>query len=439
MQLRNFILPALAALAVAGCAGDRPTAPDSPASPSAPAWTVTTVGDQVTINNYVVTFQGRVFDGTNTTFAYHVVSVDAPEDLSHFNVELPACASAIVSLSPSNSANVNTNQDSGIYGVEWHINLDRDDTVGQVYSITFAGDVAPGLVRAQVSAGSTFGVAVVPGPCAGYHLTGNVFEDADQNGLHASDESGINNVTVVLTDAYGARRAFTTGPDGAYDFLVPGGAYTVAVAAATVETDFNESLYESFAPNSPASVALNVTADAVTDFGFIPQSQKLINELDSGILLTNGRPVKFWKDQLKVAISGNGRATYDRAALLAFLQTIEGYFIADPFTFTDGNELVEAYNILNASGRDDLTNLRKELLACEFNTAAGRGIIGALDTQLVLISWGESLVADATSAVVTSATGTVTTMAGGTKNVPSDGTTLLGLINGSTGGGGGDE
>jgi hypothetical protein len=124
--------------------------------------------------------------------------------------------------------------------------------------------------------------------------------------------------------------------------------------------------------------------------------------------------------------------------MLAFLAQIKGLFIPDPFTFTDGNELVEAYNVFNTKGRDDLTNLKKQLLACEFNTVAGRGLIGAIDVQLVLVAWGESLVADAMTAAV--ATYSEITPAVGTGSpTPSEGTTLLGLINGSTGGGGGDE
>jgi hypothetical protein len=124
------VLLVVAALALAGCARD--VDPFGPAAPAESPFTISTVSDVVTINSYVVSFLGRTFDGTNTTFAYHVRGTGVEPALSHFTVELPPCAPAGAVFEPAGSANVNTNQNSGIYGVEWHLEVEADDSQGRV-------------------------------------------------------------------------------------------------------------------------------------------------------------------------------------------------------------------------------------------------------------------------------------------------------------------
>jgi len=110
---------------------------------------------------------------------------------------------------------------------------------------------------------------------------------------------------------------------------------------------------------------------------------------------------------------------------LGFLTEIQGLFLDDPYYFTPGNELQEAYDILRSHSHDPIDELLAALLATELNQVSGRGLVGQEDLLLVLIAWGEALVAD--------------TLAGGQDKAQPDelevATELFGLVN--TGGGGG--
>jgi hypothetical protein len=127
----------------------------------------------------------------------------------------------------------------------------------------------------------------------------------------------------------------------------------------------------------------------------------------------------------------------------AFVAEIQTLFLDDPFRFTPGNELQEALDILNDKSKDSVAQLRRELLATEFNQVAGKGLIDADGVQLAIISWAESLVAQASEPVSTSKDGNILQRARGSgDNQKLDGATiLLGLVNGAdaTGGGAGGE
>ncbi len=392
------------------------------------------VADQAVINHFNVHFDGRTVAGGNTTFTYTVSGTGVDPSMSHFSIELPPCAGAPVSYSPVGGANINTNPQSGVYGLQWNSSIDENNLVGVTFSVTFAGNVPLGIVRAEVRTnGGVWATGDVFGPCSGSRVDGRVFVDADNNGLQSPSEGGIGNVTVAITDGTETHTAATDAA-GNYSFVVLPGSYTVSVTSPTPANDFNEDLFASFLFDV-TSRTVNVPANAVENahFAFEPKPSKITDDLEAGVLLTAGKPARFWKSELSKAIN-NRKGVYTAAQLTAFLQQIEAIGIADPYQFTDGNELASAMAVFNDNTNDLIVKLKKEVLASELNFVSGNGLVGESDLHEVLLLWGEELI----SAPAPTA-GTITPMA--IKDI-SDGSSALGmfgLMNGSTGGGGTDE
>jgi len=393
------------------------------------------VPDQTVINNFNVHFDGRTVAGGNTTFTYTVSGTGVDPSMSHFTIELPPCVGAPVAFSPVGGANINTNQESGIYGLEWHSSIDENNVVGVVFSVTFAGDVPLGIVRSEVKTdGGQSETGLVYGPCAGSHVAGSVFVDADNNGVHGVGEVGIANVTVVITDGTGSQSA-TTDASGSYDFLVGPGTYTVSVAAATPADDFNEDLFASFIYDvTSRSVTVGANEVVDSDFGFEPKSDKIQADLEAGTLVTTGKPTRYWKSALSSAQRGAKNAPYTAAQVVAFLQQIEGIGSPDPFQFGTGTEIAEALAILSDNRKDLEVRLRKELLTSELNYVAGNSIVGQTDLHLVILLWAEEVLGPSTPPA-----GVIVPMAIRDLSDGTSATGLLGTLNGSTGGGGTDE
>jgi hypothetical protein len=354
------------------------------------------LGD-ILINNYEVRFEGRTLVAGNTVFAWTVRGTGVEPALSHFMVQLPECAPEPIAFSPSNSVSINTNQSTGLYGVEWHLSVEPDDTVGRYYSLTFPGDVPLGEVYSSVSSGNETSVGIIPGPCQGHDISGRVFVDANENGLRDPDEeSGIMNVIIELTDSQGFTTTVATDSNGDFNFRKLGGTFTVSLPLTGYPGYFNSDLELSFSPTTVLTLPATVPPDAPgNDFGFAPQTEEIILDLETGVLLTDGETLKFWKNELrKAGNNGGGNRIYDDAALLEFLNQVQGLFLPEPYQFTPGNEFREAYDILRSNSQEPVDELRAELLATELNHVAGRGLIGQADLQLVLIAWGEALIAD---------------------------------------------
>jgi len=395
----------------------------------------------ITINNYEVHFDGRTYVDDQTTFTYTVTGTGIEPALSHFTIELPDCAPELAAYSPTNSVSINHNPQTDIYGIEWHLSVEADDSVGRQYSITFAGDVPDGVVRSAVGSGNETEVGRIPGPCAGFAIAGTIYVDADRDGTRdATEESGIADVIVELVADDGAVVTVVSDAGGGYLFIVPDGIYTVRIDLAAYPEAFNADLAASFDATSPTALEVTVGPDALgNDFGFAPRTEEIVVELETGVLVSNGESVKFWKKQLRTALNGgNGNAVHDAAALLAFIAEIETLFLESPYQFTAGNELQEAYDILRDNSRDDVDVLYRELLATEFNEVSGRGLIGDEALQEVLISWGEALLAESQAAA-----GSGADPSDGTRVSVTDAneirlaTDLFGLLN--TGGGGGAD
>jgi len=428
---------------VASCSDETPTQPLSSAADkgmSDPVPVTVQTANQVLIDNYIVQYDGRTYDGTETTFAYTVFGTGVEPALSHFTLELPDCAPDLSGYSPTNSVSINYDPATELYGIDWHLSVAHDDTVGRPYSITFPGDVPEGVIHSAVKAGDTFGVGQVYGPCDGFQIAGDVFVDADADGQRDLDESGIADVVVEIEHADATVDTVRTDALGHYAIIRAAGDYTVRIAPTPYPGAFNVQLFDSFDATTPVETPVTIGPDATgNDFGFSPQSEEIIFELESGILLSDGESVRFWTREVRAAMhNGGGNATYDTETMLAFLAEIQTLYLDEVFQFTPGNELAEAYAILKNNSREPIDELKAELLATEFNEVSGRGLVGEnAELQDVLIAWGESLVVDdlamARSGGSDDGTGRGTVIL--VEDIYLDGIQLFRLIN--TGGGGG--
>ena len=445
----SILVFAVLVFALAGCSRqDDPTLPQYPAldhlsAPDAPlalsvgaSPTVTTLN---TINGYLVQFDGRAYDNGQTTFSYTVSGTGAEHALSHFFLELPDCAPALDSFSPAGAV-IGVNPLVEIYGVKWDQSLGT--TESRSYSITFPGDVPLGVIRASVKASTLADIGEIAGPCYGFEISGTVFVDADSNGvLTEADEAGIIvDVTVTLVDGYGNIQTAITDVNGEFAFIKIPGTYTIRIDAETAEDDFNEELAASFDPTGPTSLVVTVGPDASgIDFGFDPRTEEITYDIEMGVLLTTGENVKFWKKQLRAAISGGkGNAEFDALTMAQFIEDIQGLFFPEPFQFTPGNEFRDALDILSIKSKDPYQQLLRELLTAEFNEVSGKGLVDAPDLQSVMLSWAESVAIAASPAAPLASSNVDHPLLGGMlDDRVGEAVGFLVQLNGSTAGGSG--
>jgi len=113
--------------------------------------------------------------------------------------------------------------------------------------------------------------------CASGGICGTVFNDANDNGIQDSGETGVEGVKVIVCQLCDGTDnvEVESGPTGQYFANVPGGAYTVAVLipngmqASPPNVGSDDSIDSDGVPNgSGFSVAANVSANGLaTDFG----------------------------------------------------------------------------------------------------------------------------------------------------------------------------
>lgn len=440
------LLIAIVSVALTGCSRQSdPVIPDYPdasrpsgpmASIGAEAIEAPTVTTSAMINGYLLQFNGRSYAGDRTTFSYTVSGAGSIHALSNFFLELPACAPPLDSFSPTGAV-IGDNPLVGIYGIKWNESLGINES--RSYSIIFPGDVPLGAIRASVKASTLAAIGEIAGPCSGFEVSGAVYIDANQDGARSPGESGIVDVTVTLVNGDGNVQMATTDASGGYSFMKIAGTYTVRIDAATAADDFNETLAASFDPTGPMSRTVTVGPDSPgNDFGFDPRAAEITLDLEQGILLTTGEPVKFWQRQLRAAMSG-GRAEFDAATMTLFIAEIQGLFLPDPFQFTPGSEFREAMSILSTKSKDPLLQLRKELLAAELNEVSGKGLVDAPELQSALLAWAESVVIAASSPASPTILNnpTRTLLGGAIDGRVVDAYNLLVNINGAIGGGSG--
>lgn len=422
---------------LAGCYGTKnPVENFSLADKEAPgnfsnATVQSSVPTEITLAGFEVHYTGRTVGSGFTTFSY---TVTGPADDMHFRLELPSCAPAFSSLSPSNGTT--TNNDAYINpGVEWHPSTGSGPFA---FSITYPGSVREGIVLVSIKSTSKTEVGEIPGACArAFDISGAVFTDANTNGSFDGSETGITNVTLNLFDSHHTMAGTAvTNSLGFYIFeAFPAGTYTIKVDETSAV--FTATTY--LGTTTPTTINVTVGPDATgNNFGFEPKTSQLVNDLKAGSLLTNGKSAGYWKKQLQFAIDGKGTADYSRADLQDFVIQIRGLLLPDPFLLPNGDGLRDALNILSKPTKTDLDKLNRELLAAEFNHMAGLGIIGTdAPLQLVLLGWGESLV-QSNSATGTAVAGkTTVNMAAIAASTLSEAVDLFTQLNSSGGGSGG--
>lgn len=397
--------------------------------------------DPVALNNYVVTFNGKSYDqGTDqSTFSYTVSGTGIEPALNYLFIETPTCAGIPVSYTPTQSAKVNAE------GITWESSIPT--TESQDYSITYSGDLPIGAVDAKIESGNIEATAEIPGPCKGiYNISGIVFVDANGNGIKEDSESGIQNVTVHLVNKDGLEFSQKTNSGGSYSYEVFTGSNSVDFdievrSTTTDETDFNEQLFDTYtATTIPTEKTVTVNGADVTgtNFGFEPQTEKLILQFEDGTILLNTEEPKFWIEQLRFAQKNNSKAEIPADELLGYLEVIEQLFLTEPFQFGE-QKFDAALDILTGPAKTDLESLLVQLLAAELNVVSGRGS-NSLDFDLALIAFGESAADELKNGTVAVSLNTLSTTSDSevstTSTSDSDAETLLTSFNSSGGGGG---
>ncbi len=350
-----------------------------------------------TLGGFILTYLGRTFDLVNqtTTFSYNLSGSTSQVSVV---LEDPSCTvGPLVAYNPTQG--VNFNVDPVIEpSIRWNPPTTSSTSLNFNFSYTFGGIEKEGPIQAGVKTTSASYYGVITGPSKYFNITGTVYTDANTNGLLDAGEPGIVNVTVNLINSSNTVVASSvTDINGSYSFLDQlCGTYTVAVDTTTL-TALTKNKY--FQATTPTTLSVSIGPDSPgNNFGFNPNAQKLINDLKSGALFTNGASANQWKKQFSVAVTGNGNASVSKDTLLAYLGRINTLELPYPFQFTlDSAGLASALNILSNPTKTDLSNLLQQLLATELNYERGIGLTDQT-LQLALIGWGESIAASASPA-----------------------------------------
>ena len=262
----------------------------------------------------------------------------------------------------------------------------------------------------------TAGLALEPVPAETFAVSGVVFEDATFDSVYDGIEWGIGGVVMELNDGTGTVATATTDFLGQFQMEAPAGNYTVHLSLTGYPDDFNADLAAHFEATTVLSRSVTL-GPASTDnhFGFTPLAEQLAEDVTTGVLPSNGLSLDYWTKVFRRALIeeqsdrqangheggngggggwGHGENFFTGDDLLVFTDLIEGYYLFEPYQFPDGSEYQAVYDILKNKPRTIDGKLYRELLVTELNFAAGRGLIDEADILGVLISWGESLLAE---------------------------------------------
>lgn len=347
--------------------------------------------DPVEIQNYRITFNGKSYDENSdqSTFSYTVNGTGLEPALNFFALEIPTCAGSPTAYTPTQSAKLAVNE------IKWEASI--SSTSSRDYSITYNGDLPVGYIDATVESGNDTDTQEVPGPCKGvYTISGSVYVDGDVDQQKGINESGIQNVSVFLVDIDGNEVSRKTTSSGSYLFTVATGNsstnFTVEVRPTTSEiSDFNEQLFDTYtATTNPPSkrVTVNNTDVRDTNFGFVPQTQKLIQQFEDGTILLKTEEPKFWIKQLRFARNNNANGVVPKDSIVTYLIEIEQLLLETPFQFGT-NKIDAALDILTKPIKTDLESLLVQLLTAELNIVSGRGS-DSEDFDLALAAFGEA-------------------------------------------------
>lgn len=383
-NIRITLLSLTLLLALSGCESDRSTrhltAPDKDAF-------------DVLLDPFKVVFAGRTFADGQTTFAWTLRGPGNQPVSRSMVIELPECAPEPLSISPAANAAVGWHPETEIFGVVWDLQTDSDNQGARTYTITFPGDVPLGEVHAALTQGTETTVSTLPGPCQGFEISGQVFIDADGDGVQSEDEElGIAGVLVELSDQQGRTLGVVTGQDGAFVFHRFAGDYTLSIDLENTDY-FNAQLTASFEATTPLVREITVGPDSPdNDFGFNTLVDEVVEDIVQGDLQTDGYTRQYWREQVRLAlVSGDYHETWQGKTLLDLLTEVQDLALREPFRFTPGQEYEQALRLLSPDPQDAYLSLQGELLATELNYTISRGLVEGDDLQLVLIGWGEAL------------------------------------------------
>lgn len=237
--------------------------------------------------------------------------------------------------------------------------------------------------------------------CEGYvSVSGTVYVDGNSNQEKNSNESGIQNTTVTLTDEEGTEYHTRTEQDGYYSFVLFTGdeekTFTLEISEETEDSDdFNEGLFDSHEPTTPIS-GISVTASTENvsgiNFGFEPKVEELIERFNTGTIETNTENRRFWTKQLLLGVASEIlgftiETEVPKELLLEHLNDIENLLLDEPFQFGK-HKLYKAFLII-LQQESELDRLLAELLTAELNVVSGRGT-GVPEFDFALMAFGES-------------------------------------------------
>lgn len=380
---------------------------------------------EVDINTYTVTFLDRVVGGTEgeptTTFHYEVKGNDATPQLDSFYLDLPGCAGELLSYSPQQSANVKGNE------IKWNNSVSKDGS--QKYSLTFKGEISLGVINATVTRGSILESETILGPCAGiYNLSGSIYIDANNSGEKDPEETGIASIDVDLFDNDSGEKIGTvqTLKDGLYSFPVLEGDYSISVGNDLLED-------ENYTAVGKTSRNVGyVTEDLIDiDFGYLLNSDKVIDKLENNIIKLDTEPTKFWIQVIRQ--SGPNKNLYPPEKIRELLIAVENLHLDGPFFFGEDKEKA-AVDILSRPIKSDLDLFLQQLLTAELNVVNGKGALMENGDSNKKFNDALIIYAEAIACVETGncAAASSTTNAE-TKAIRSNDTRLLSAFNGSGG------
>lgn len=275
------------------------------ARPGSVGETPESAGSCVSILGYQICLTDVATSTEHTAFEYTVTGLNETAHFNHLVIGYEVCEPALVveSTLPSGTWG-EVDAVTGIYGVLFSDRQRRNET--KVYTLTFAGEVATGVVEVGAEVSGQVAKAWVSGAACepiSYDVSGSVYIESDMAdhpdyGLRDAEEAGVADVTVQLTgadglpvlDASGAPFSVLTDEDGAFTISsIPPGSYYLTVPASTDFTgDNNETLYlveggplytpshsETFVLPTGAAVPVTLGPDATLHLGFAPNAEAI--------------------------------------------------------------------------------------------------------------------------------------------------------------------
>jgi len=324
--------------------------------------------NSVTLNTYKVEFMKRSTsekDGVivSTTFHYKVSGTNQTPQLDTFILEVPPCAGTPLSWTPLPSSKYEDNS------ITWNRSISSSGS--EDFTITYAGNISQGIVETTVIRRGLVATGSVIGPCKGiFTLDGNIYIDANGDGVKQSSESGIPGLEVKLINNSDNKElaSVLTSSNGSYSFKILNGDYSVISTASLLSNNYN--------PTTAISVNLGLTSGSRTgiNFGYLVDSRKVTNELKEGIIQTNNQPTKYWVQEIRQA--GKRNSTFSNEQILKFLDDVEKLLLPEPFNLgTDKKK--SAIDILTRPIRTDLDAFLQQLLTAQLNIVSGRGALNA--------------------------------------------------------------